>query len=831
MRIARTLGTSGAGVALRLLLATSLVLSFVTFAAIAPEEALAANEISRTQSPGPITIGETVDCTVTVTIETNRSLLNPYIEEEFTNRAMHYVPGSARLVDISRPVDADQVAFTDVTGDPTVIYDPDEGLKLRWELDDFRNQSDTERYTFALSYQVLVTGVGPNDFQFWFAPTDTQTLGCRSYFVWNPAANPTSTSTISSALTRTDVDQPLLSLSKNGYFTGSDIPAGAVVPFEINITNVGWSDAHDIVISDVDSGDYDPVEILQVTHSDFGDITWYVTYITDGSGNLSIDLAGYPLSPGSTISVQYLAPMDSEVTAPDTVTNTADVNWSSLDGDVTGERVYNDQDWESGEWLQDTSTATLNVVDGAYITVEKSISEGSPYAIPFGGETSFDITLSNTGSAGAGAVGLTDIYDPGMLEFVSATIAPDSAVGDGWLEWNDVTGEDGLDAGESMTISVTFRAKTTVGYTTNGAFAWDPDGFQQTSASAIGASWVRGEPDSPFGGEDSADVLIYDAEDISFTKDASPGTATVLLPGDVITYHLYGENGTGFDLPNALVSDPLPDSVEYVPGTLRATVPGYGDFTFTDTMFDPSDPDSLDDYGWYDPATRTVYFFSAWGAPQGMFADMRFDVRVRDLTYSAAGVLNQAHLAVNPTSLDGPPTVSSNAVYHFVDPITITKTATDVNGGKLIPGDEILWTITVQNIGLGPTTNVVVSDTVPAQTTYVAGSITGTGATDATAPALRWNVGVLAVGQSASMTFRSTVNAGVPSGTTISNQATVDSDQSSVRASDFPSTTVRGDATLLQTGGRELVMIVIGLIIALAGVLLVRRGRTLLTRA
>lgn len=111
------------------------------------------------------------------------------------------------------------------------------------------------------------------------------------------------------------------------------------------------------------------------------------------------------------------------------------------------------------------------------------------------------------------------------------------------------------------------------------------------------------------------------------------------------------------------------------------------------------------------------------------------------------------------------------------------------------------------------------------------GSITGTGGTDTAAPALRWNVGVLAVGQSAVMTFRSTVNAGVPSGTTIANQATVDSDQSAVRASDFPSTTVRGDATLLQTGGKELMMIVIGLLVAALGVLLVRRGRALLVRA
>ena len=54
---------------------------------------------------------------------------------------------------------------------------------------------------------------------------------------------------------------------------------------------------------------------------------------------------------------------------------------------------------------------------------------------------------------------------------------------------------------------------------------------------------------------------------------------------------------------------------------------------------------------------------------------------------------------------------TAGPVYHPVDPVTITKVGKDVNGGTLKGGDVIEWTITVTNIGLTPTTHVVIHDT------------------------------------------------------------------------------------------------------------------------
>ena len=141
-----------------------------------------------------------------------------------------------------------------------------------------------------------------------------------------------------------------------------------------------------------------------------------------------------------------------------------------------------------------------------------------------------------------------------------------------------------------------------------------------------------------------------------------------------------------------------------------------------------------------------------------------------------------------------------------------------MNGGRLLPGDQIEWTIVVKNTGLSPTTNVVVTDDVPSQTRYVSGSIKGRGADDSRVPHLRWAVGTLAVGESVKLSFRSTVKEDVPGGTQIRNQAVVRADQSEPKDSDFPATTDEiGDATLLRTGGNDWVWLIAALLCAIGG--------------
>jgi len=164
--------------------------------------------------------------------------------------------------------------------------------------------------------------------------------------------------------------------------------------------------------------------------------------------------------------------------------------------------------------------------------------------------------------------------------------------------------------------------------------------------------------------------------------------------------------------------------------------------------------------------------------------------------------------------------------------LAITKTGRDLNGPRLVPGDVIEWRIVVRNTGPTVLTNVEVVDDVPSTTAYVPGSITGRGADDSASRRLRWLVGTLNPGESVTLTFRSTVNAGLPNGTEIRNQAAVHSDQVGWRYSDDSSTPIPGDATLLRTGGNDWIWlgvtvaaVLLGLVALLYGLLLKRRKR------
>lgn len=142
------------------------------------------------------------------------------------------------------------------------------------------------------------------------------------------------------------------------------------------------------------------------------------------------------------------------------------------------------------------------------------------------------------------------------------------------------------------------------------------------------------------------------------------------------------------------------------------------------------------------------------------------------------------------------PGVVTFATELFAPNIPAAKTATDLNGGNLQPGDVIEYVVTASNTGQDPATLVVLTDDIPAHTTYVPGSLVvlsgpNAGAkTDAAGDdqgnfdtinnrvifrlgsgANASSGGTLGVGVSTSIRFRVTVDAPTPNATVITNQA------------------------------------------------------------
>jgi uncharacterized repeat protein (TIGR01451 family) len=115
------------------------------------------------------------------------------------------------------------------------------------------------------------------------------------------------------------------------------------------------------------------------------------------------------------------------------------------------------------------------------------------------------------------------------------------------------------------------------------------------------------------------------------------------------------------------------------------------------------------------------------------------------------------------------------------------------NNGNVDPGDVLQYTITLTNSGATPATGVVLTDTVPAFTTYVANSVTMNGSPVAQpdggvsplvngigvvspglpAPSPATSGGTLAAGGTGIVTFKVQVTSDALPGTIISNQGSV----------------------------------------------------------
>src|SRR5262245_55317987 len=117
----------------------------------------------------------------------------------------------------------------------------------------------------------------------------------------------------------------------------------------------------------------------------------------------------------------------------------------------------------------------------------------------------------------------------------------------------------------------------------------------------------------------------------------------------------------------------------------------------------------------------------------------------------------------------------------------------------ILPGQNLTYTITYSNTGQATATNVLITDTTPANTTFVSAS---PAPTSAPAPGgtgmVTWNVGSLPVSGSGSVTLVVSVNPGVPNGTLLTNDIySIASDQNTTPTAGAPISTVVQDPIIL----------------------------------
>ncbi|MEM6453611.1 MAG: C25 family cysteine peptidase [Acidobacteriota bacterium] len=253
--------------------------------------------------------------------------------------------------------------------------------------------------------------------------------------------------------------------------------------------------------------------------------------------------------------------------------------------------------------------------------------------------------------------------------------------------------------------------------------------------------------------------------------------ASVPVSGGLVTYTITVRSGNFTPVTNLRVLDLLPTGVvagDYVMGSTRITYPDLSQTT-------PDPTSSID----ATTGRTELEWPIAWPSPpSGIPSDGLGPNQLLTVTYQinlpagpSASLVNDAEARgelfssiFNPS--DDARVVRTNIVFEK------SQTPADATPEA---GELITYTLDVDNIGISAESNVFITDPIPANTLFEAGSIVNAGpfvgTFSAAQNAVVWTAASFPAGTSASLSFQVRINPGVPAGTRIPNLARYESTQ------------------------------------------------------
>ena len=643
-----------------------------------------------------------------------------------------------------------------------------------------------------------------------------------------------------------------VTLEKSGP---AQLSAGVADSFTLNVHNTGSGSAWDLTITDqlpnptpggmcdtaptvlsariFQADGVTPISAPLVEGSDFG-----ATFAPDPVCTLTITMrsAAAAIGPDERLIVTYQAQLDADNAYATTLTNiAAATEWFSADtagsGADAGQRRYSRSLTDGTVGVLDHEDAhTLSTESPSLIfqqTVTNTTTGEDPgvTATP-GDKLRYRISVQNTGGLPVSGFTLFNeldalngavMFQAGSLTLVtvpsgadsSNTAASGGAAGSGVLDLRNLNLDPAGGANDALVVEYEVNLAAVI---TSDALVLNQTSLLQSGVTLAMSDDpnVNGADDPAVtGDEDPTQIRITSAPAFEVWKTSTDlsGDPAELVAGDTLRYTITVKNVGTENAINVLLRDQLPANTSYVGGstTLNGTPvadPAPGVLPLQNGLLINAPED----------ATAGAMRADA-GSTTANVATIAFDVTINSDVINGTLIANQATLTAEgegsgatpeepsddpATAVVDDPTRDVVGNLPLLDVQKVVSIQVDNGSAGLVdPGDTLRYTITVSNFGAIPATGITLVDAVPANTTYVADSVTLNGipvaqpdggvsplstgiavsSGDLTPPLPAPGAGVVSAGQSAVVSFDVQVNAGTPSGTIISNQGIVRSNE------------------------------------------------------